>query len=119
MAALSNPAVLCGRGSQGSWAPGQRAHLSWAKLEVGGLPPAGCLRPLPRLRADLALGHFLAPQPTPLQLKHKPGHSIKGFPQIYIIMITAAIKNRLGLRGTLKAMTRLSFHCQLQLKSCL
>lgn len=41
---LSNP-VFCGGGTESSWAPGLRAHLSWPKLEEGGLPPAGCQGP--------------------------------------------------------------------------
>lgn len=44
---LFHLAVLCGRESEGSWAPGQRAHLSWPKLEVGDLTPEGHLGPLP------------------------------------------------------------------------
>lgn len=35
------------QGSEGSWAPGQRAHLSWPKFEVGVATSTGHLEPLP------------------------------------------------------------------------
>lgn len=108
----------------------QSAHLSWP--ELGGVGCGGVVSSLQAvwgLHCDsiltwrLALGGISPPAacstpcPRP-QLNHKPGN-LPSFPQIYTVMIAAAIKTRLGLRGLLKARTRLSLCCQLWLMSSL
>lgn len=79
---------------------------SWPQLEVGGLTTEGSLGPL-HDNTHLARGpkatfslHSLLPSSLTINLA-----TFKSFLQIYTIMIAAAIKNRLGLRGALKAMT--------------